>query len=379
MPDYPQIPIAFGARVLPSPYFEATLDQGVGGLTVYNHMLMPMFFSGLEDEYAGLLEGVAVWDVAGERQVEITGPDAAAFTQYLVTRDVTRVKPGRARYTLVCQDDGGILNDPVLLRLAADHFWLSLADSDILLWAKGVAHGSGFDVALGEPDVSPLQVQGPRSADLMRPLFGAVVDELRFYQFVETDLEGVPVVVSRTGWSGEFGYEIFLRDGSKGRWLWERLFEAGEPYGVIPGAPNQIRRIEAGLLSYGTDMDATMNPLELGLEKFVDLDGPDDFIGKAALQEVAGRGPARLRTGLWVGGDPIRQGPIRWWPVTAGGTEIGFVTSAVWSPGLERNIAFAVVAAGHAAPGRGAVVHTPDGDRPAETTAIPFEAPRYRG
>ncbi len=378
MPDYPSVPISYNARVRPSPYFEATLAHGVGAMTVYNHMLMPMFFTDVEDEYHRLVDGVAVWDVGGERQVEITGPDAAAFTQYLVTRDVAKVAPGRARYTLVCQEDGGILNDPILLRLAENHFWLSLADSDILLWAKGVAHGSVFDVALVEPDVSPLQVQGPRSPDLMRPLFGPIVDELAFYQFVETDLEGVPVVVSRTGWSGEFGYEIFLRDGSKGSWLWERLFEAGAPYDVAPGAPNQIRRMEAGLLSYGTDMDATMNPLELGLEKFVDLEGPDDFIGKTALREVAATGPLRRRIGLFVEGDPIRQPPVRWWPVSVDGTRVGVVTTAVWSPALEHNIAFAVVTREHAEVGRDVVVHTAAGDRTAVTTNIPFEAPRYR-
>ncbi len=378
MPAYRPVPIAYSSRTRPSPYFEATLDHGVGAFTVYNHMLLPMHFGDPEAEYHGLLASVSVWDVAGERQVEITGPDAAAFTQYLVTRDVTKVRPGRARYTLVCQDDGGVLNDPVMLRLAENHFWLSLADADILLWAKGVAHGSRYDVTIREPDVSPVQVQGPKSADLMRPLFGEIVDTLKFYQFVETDLEGVPVVVSRTGWSGEFGYEVFLRDGSRGAWLWERLFEAGEPFNVTPGAPNQIRRVEAGLLSYGTDMDASINPLELGLEKFVDLDGPDDFVGKAALREVASRGPARRRTGLFVDGDPIRLGPIRWWPVLAAGEVIGFVTSAVWSPGLEDNIAYALVAAEHAEPERSVVVRTPDGDRAATTTAIPFEEPRYR-
>ncbi len=378
MPRYRPVPISYSARVRPSPYFEATLAAGAGAMTIYNHMLMPMHYGDPEGEYRGLVDGVSVWDVAGERQVEITGPDAAAFTQYLVTRDVTKVRPGRARYTLVCQDDGGILNDPVLLRLADDHFWLSLADSDILLWAKGVAHNSGHDVSIREPDVSPLQIQGPKSPDMLRPLFGDVVDSLKFYRFVETDLDGVPVVLSRTGWSGEHGYEVFLRDGSRGAWLWERLFEAGALYGVIPGAPNQIRRVEAGLLSYGTDMDASTNPLELGLEKFVDLDGPDDFIGKAALQRVAADGPARQRIGLFVDGAPIRQPPIRWWPVSAGGQDVGVVTSATWSPGLERNLAYAVVRAQHAVVDREMLVHTPDGDRPATTTAIPFEAPRYR-
>ncbi len=378
IPDYPDLPLSLNARVRPSPFFEATLDHGIGAVTVYNHMMMPVSYEGMEQGYNDLTEGVTIWDVGGERQVEVTGPDAARFTQYLVTRDVSKIAVGRARYALVCQGDGGILNDPVLLRLGEDHFWLSLADSDILLWAKGVAHDSPFDVNLIEPDVAPLQVQGPRSADLMRPLFGSIVDELGFYQFVDIDLDGVPLVVSRTGWSGEFGYEIFLRDGSRGRWLWERLFEAGAPLGVKAGAPNNIRRMEAGLLSYGNDMDSSLNPLELGLEKFVDLEGADDFIGKSALVEVARAGPARRRIGLFVGGGPIRQSPIRWWPVTAAGERIGVVTSATWSPGLEKNIAFAVVTAQHAVPDLTLTVHHPEAPRDATTTPIPFVDPRYR-
>lgn len=345
---------------------------------MYNHMVMPVSYEGVEQDYHDLTGGVTIWDVGGERQVEITGPDAAGFAQYLVTRDVTAIDVGRARYTLICQDDGGVLNDPVLLRLAPDHFWLSLADSDVLLWAKGVAHGAGLEVSLSEPDVSPLQVQGPRSVDLMVRLLGERVDGLKFYQFFEADLDGVPLVVSRTGWSGEHGYEIFLRDGSRGRWLWERLFEVGEALGVKPGAPNNIRRMESGLLSYGTDMDSSMNPLELGLHRFVDLDGPDDFIGKGALTEILAEGPARGRVGLFIGGEPIRQSPIRWWPLMIDGAEVGVVTSATWSPQLQKNIAYAVVATEHAVPGLTVSVSTPGGPVDAITTAIPFLDPRYR-
>ena len=370
--------MSLNARVRPSPYFESTLEHGVGSVTVYNRTVMPVHYGSVEAGYHDLTESVTVWDVGGQRQVEIAGPDAAGLTQYLVTRDVTQIPVGRARYTLVCQEDGGILNDPVLLRLDEDRFWLSLADSDILLWAKGVAHGLGPDVEITEPDVSPLQVQGPKSADLMRPLFGPIVDELKFYQFIETDLDGVPLVVSRTGWSGELGYEIFLRNGSKGDWLWQRLFEAGEPQGVRAGAPNNIRRMEAGLLSYGTDMDSTMNPLELGLGKFVDLDGDQDFIGKKALVEIARSGPERGRIGLFIEGEPIRQPPIRWWPVTVSDEDAGVVTSATWSPGVERNIAYAVLTAEHAVPGRTVTVDAPDGLLQATTTPIPFVDPRYR-
>ena len=340
-------------------------------------MMMPDYFEGVEADYWALVDGVSVWDVGCERQVEITGPDAARFTQYLVTRDVTRLEPGRARYGLVCQEDGGILNDPVLLRLGQNHFWLSLADSDILLWARGVAHGIDFDVSLCEPDVSPLQVQGPRSVELARRVFGEWVDDLGFYHFAEVTLEGVPMVLARTGWSGEVGFEVFLRDGDEGAWLWDRVFEAGEDLGVKAGAPNNIRRIEAGLMSYGTDMDASMNPWEVGLERFVDLDGDDDFIGRRALEDVAAAGPRRRRIGLFISGDPIWQGPIRWWTVVHGDMEAGVVTSAVWSPGLERNIAIAVVDSRQAAEDDFVVV-LPEGERAARRSAIPFVAPRYR-
>lgn len=346
-------------------------------MSVYNHMMLPAYIEGVEADYWNLVEGVSVWDVGAERQVEITGTDAARFTQYLVTRDVTKIAPGRARYTLVCQDDGGILNDPVLLRLAESHFWLSLADSDILLWAKGVAHGGHFDVSLREPDVSPLQVQGPKSVDLMRRVFGERVEDLGFYHFFEDDLEGVPLVVARTGWSGEIGFEIFLRDGSRGAWLWERLFSAGEDLDVTAGAPNAIRRIEAGLKSYGTDMDASMNPWEVGLERFVDLETDDGFIGKEALGRVATSGPKRRPIGLIISGERLAHGPIRWWPVSHGRGEVGFVTSAVWSPGLEKNIAFAVVSSELADEDRFEVI-MPHETRGASATTMPFVPPRYR-
>lgn len=373
----PDVRLALSARVRPSPFFEATVGHDLRSATVYNHMLLPVAYEGV-DGYSALTERVTVWDVGGERQVEITGPDSARFTQYLVTRDVTRIRPGQARYTLVCQEDGGILNDPVLLRLAPDHFWLSLADSDLLLWAKGVAHNSGFDVSLGEPDVSPVQVQGPRSPELMRSLFGDLVDQLAFYQFVEIDLEGVPLVVARTGWSGERGYEIFLRASEWGTWLWERLFAAGEPFGVAPGAPNNVRRIEAGLLSYGTDMDSSMNPFEMGLDKFVDLEATDDFIGMDALARVAEEGPGRQRIGLLIDDDPILDGPLRRWPVSVDDSEVGVVTSAAWSPALGRNIAFALMASDHARATADVTVLTPEGPRPAAATTLPFIGPRYR-
>jgi aminomethyltransferase len=246
-----------------------------------------------------------------------------------------------------------------------------------LLWAKGVAHYSEFDVEIREPDVSPIQIQGPKSPDLMQAVFGSAIDKLGFYHFLETTLEGVPMLVARTGWSGEVGYEIFLRDGSKGGWLWDRLFAAGRPFGVMPGAPNNIRRMEAGFLSWGSDMDSNTNPFEMGLGKFVELDSESDFIGKGALSKIAAVGPTRRLIGLFIEGDPIVQGPLRRWPVTASGGAIGFVTSATWTPGMKRNIAFAILESHFSAEGQEVYVVTPDGERTASTTAIPFVDPRY--
>ena len=361
-------------RLRPSPFFEATRKAGVQSFTTYNHMLLPMRFTSMEEEYEALTNAVTVWDVAAQRQVEIQGPDAAALTQYLCTRDISRIEPGQARYTFVCNHAGGILNDPVLLRLAADHFWLSLSDSDILLWAQAVASERGMDVVVREPDVAPLQVQGPRSGELIGAVFGPEVRDQKYYDFVELEMEGVPLVVSRTGWSGEYGYEVFLRDGSKGEWLWGRLFAAGEPYGVVPACPNQIRRIEGGMLSYGTDMDSSVTPLELGFDRYVQLDAADDFIGRDALAAQAARGVDRRLTGLRIGGEPVAHNP-ELLDVRADGAKVGHLTSMVYSPRFDANLGYVFVGVEHAAAGRSLEVVLPNGPRFGVTEPIPFVDP----
>ena len=358
-------------RLRPSPYFEATLKAGVQAFTTYNHMLLPMRYTSTEDEYETLIHGVTIWDVAAERQVEIQGPDAAALTQYLCTRDVSLIRPGQARYTFLCNYQGGVINDPVLLKLAEGHFWLSLADRDILLWAQAVGAERGFDAVVREPDVSPLQVQGPLSGDLVGDVFGPEVRDQKYYNFVAIEHDGVPLVVSRTGWSGEFGYEIFLRDGSKGEWLWDLLFAAGEKYGVKPAAPNQIRRIEGGILSCGTDMDDTVTPLELGFDRLVQFDSDDDFIGREALAEQQSRGIERKLTGFRFGGEPLRVNSLHL-DVTRGGDTVGYVTSVIYSPRFEANIGFAIVDVAHAAPGTELGIELPTGSVTAVTEAIPF-------
>ena len=239
-----------GARLRRSPFFEATQRYGAKAYTVYNHMLFPIRFGDLEEEYWHLVSHVTLWDVSVERQVEITGPDALALADMLTPRDLSRCPVGQGRYVVIMGEDGGIINDPVLLRLGDNHFWLALADSDVLLWARGVAVHSGLKVEIREPNVSPLQVQGPKAKPVMQALFGDRVLGLRYYQFIETALDGIPVVVTRTGWTGEVGYEIYLRDGSRGDELWERIMAAGKPYELRPTGPSDIRRIEAGILNW---------------------------------------------------------------------------------------------------------------------------------
>ena len=369
--------LAIGPRVRKSPFFEATRRYGCKCYTVYNHTYMPVFYQSPEADFQRLIDDVTLWDVAAERQVEITGPDAARFTQLLVPRDLSNCAIGQCKYVILTDDGGGVINDPVLLRLGENHFWLSLADSDVLLWARGIAVSAGMDVRIVEPDVSPLQVQGPKSTALMTDLFGDWIESLRYYWFQETKLDGIPLVVSRTGWSGERGYEIFLRDGQYGDRLWERIMEAGRRYDIAPGAPSAIRRIEAGLLSHGADMTIENNPFELGLGRLIDLDQPADFIGKAALRRIKEAGVARRLVGLEIGGErlPTNEDP---WPVGIGDGPLGQVTSAVHSPRLGRNIALAMVSNDHARDDAELVVETPAGSRSARVVPMPFFDPKKR-
>jgi glycine cleavage system aminomethyltransferase T len=357
-----------------SPYFDATIRAGCGRFSFANHMYQPAAFGDPIEEYWKLVTGVTLWDVGTERQVEITGPDALAFTNSLTPRDLTTCPVGRCRYVLITAPDGGIVNDPVLLRLGENHFWLSTSDSDLLLWAKGVAINSDLRVEIGEPDVSPVQIQGPSSTGVIAGLFDGRV-ALDPYQFVESDLDGVPVVVSRTGWSGEVGYEIFLRDGRHGDLLWERVLAAGEPFGIVVTGPSDINRVEAGILGYRCDMDLGTNPYEVGLDRLVDLDAPADFIGKTALARIRDAGVSRLLVGIEIAGEPLPEPFQARWPVTVDGTTIGEVTVAVYSPRLEKTIGYAMVDVAHSALGSRLEVRAPWGVVPAMVAEKPFIKP----
>jgi aminomethyltransferase len=364
-----------GARLRRTPYFEATQRYDPQGFTVYNHMLFPVNYDDFETEYWKLLKGVTVWDVSVERQVEITGPDAFQFTNLLTPRDLSKCEVGQGKYVVITDEQGGIINDPVLLRLGDNHFWLALADSDVLLWAKGVAIHSGMDVEIVEPDVSPMQVQGPKSKDVMQKLFGDRVLELPYYYSIETELDGIPVIVTRTGWTGEVGYEIYLRDGSQGVALWEKVMEAGRPYDIAPTGPSDIRRIEAGILNYGADMTLENNPYEVGLGWLVDLDQADNFIGKAALQRIKAEGVQRKLVGIEIEGAPLPFNATKW-PVLSEGQHIGQVTSAIYSPRLQKNIGYAMVPVAQAGLGTPFAIEIPAaGQRPATVVRKPFVDP----
>ena len=366
----------FGTQIRKSPYFDATVRWGAKGFSVYNHMYIPRDFGDPEQNFWNLVNDAILCDVAVERQVEITGPDAAAFVQKLTPRDLSKMAVGQCKYILITNADGGILNDPILLRLAENHFWISLADSDILLWAQGVAVHSGMDVTIREPDVSPLQLQGPRSGEIMRALFGDSILDLKYYWLREVDLDGIPLIVSRTGWSSELGYELYLRDGSQGDALWERIMATGMGYGLKPGHTSSIRRIEGGMLSYHADADITTNPFELGFDRLVNLDMEADFIGKAALRRIKEQGVTRQQVGLIIDCDPLKGPNTTFWAINKGGSTIGKVTSAVYSPRLDRNIALAMVAVDCAVIGSEVEVITPSGPARATVVERPFYDPK---
>lgn len=366
----------FGTQIRKSPYFEATVRWGAKGFSVYNHMYIPRDFGDPEQNFWNLINNAILCDVAVERQVDITGPDAARFMQTLTPRDLSKLAVGQCKYVLITNADGGILNDPILLRLEENRFWLSLADSDILLWAQGVAVHSGLDVTIREPDVSPLQLQGPKSGEVMRALFGDGIMDLKYYWLRRVELDGIPLVVSRTGWSSELGYELYLQDSSRGDELWERIMAAGKPHGLKPGHTSSIRRIEGGMLSYHADADITTNPYELGLDRLVNLDSGVDFIGKAALQRIKAAGVSRKQVGLVIEGAPLGGPNTTFWPIHRDGAVIGKVTSAIHSPRLKQNIALAMVAVDHAAIGTRVRVATGQGMFDAAVADRPFYDPK---
>ena len=365
----------FGPRYRKSPFFECTRRAGCRAWGIYNHMYIPNYYDDPLEEYRSLTEDVTLWDVSVERIVEITGPDASEFTNRLTPRDLTKCAVGQGKYVLITAEDGGIVNEPVLLRVGENRWWLALSDSDAGLWARGYSAGCGLDVRVREPEIYPVQVQGPKSIDVMTALFGGEVAKIRYYWTMETDLDGIPVVISRTGWSAEIGFEIYLCDPSRGEELWNRIMEAGEPHRIRPIAPSQIRRIEAGIFRYGADLTIENNPYEItGLERLVE-DQDADYIGKRALMRIRAEGVSRKLVGVVLDGEDRLPGRPDVAPVYRDGEEIGKVTVLVWSPRMQRNIGYVWVPIGLAAPGNALEVTTLDGTAPGRTAAVPFFDP----
>ena len=368
----------FGTQIRKSPYFDATVRWGAKDFSVYNHMYIPRDFGDPEQNFHNLINEAILCDVSVERQVEITGPDAYKFVQLLTPRDLTKLSIGQCKYVLIVNNEGGILNDPVLLRLGENHFWLSLGDSDILLWAQGVAVNSGLDVIINEPAVSRLQLQGPKSAKIMQNLFGDEILDLKYYWLREIELENIPLVVSRTGWSSEFGYELFLRDGSKGDLLWEKIMAAGKDFGLKPGHTSSIRRIEGAMLSYHADADIHTNPFEVGLDRLVSFNTDIDYVGKEALKKIKTEGIKRKQIGLILNCDPLKGPNTTFWEIIKDNKIIGKVTSAVYSPRLKKNIALAIISIGESKIGNIIDVKTSDSVIKGTIVEKPFFDPKKK-
>lgn len=329
--------IAIGARVRKSPFFDKTVEAGVTGFTVYNHMYMPTGYGDPQSEYNRLIHGVAMWDVSVERQVELVGKDAEKLARILTPRNLNNTKVGQGRYVPLCDHRGVMINDPVLLPVDEDRYWLSIADSDISLWARAIAAERNLDVLVHEPDVSPLAIQGPKAVDVVAALFGEWIRELKFFGFKSITLEGMDLIVARSGWSKQGGFEIYLQNSLHGPKLWDLVKEAGKPFDIGPGNPNYIERIESGLVSYGADTDDQTTPYEMGLGKFVNLDQDIEFIGKNALLELSKHEPKRRFTGFHILGDMLAVAQQKW-PVSFNGEKAGFISASCYSPRLGMNI-----------------------------------------
>ncbi len=368
----------YGTQIRRSPFYEATLRWGAKGFSVYNHMYIPRDFGDPEQNFNNLINEAILCDVGVERQVEISGKDATRFMQYLTPRNLSKLAVGQCKYILITNEQGGILNDPVLLRMSEDRYWISLADSDILLWAQGVAVHSGMEVNICEPDVSPVQVQGPKSQDIMLAVFGESIADLRYFHWTAATLEGMPLIISRTGWSSEFGYEIFINDSAHGDRLWEHLMAVGGPMGLHPGHTSSIRRIEGGMLSYHADMNIHTNPYELGLGRLVDLEMPADFVGKAALRAIKQKGITRSQVGIRIDCPSSVPSNNTFWKIIKADKQIGYVTSAIYSPRLKQTIALAMMDLAHSELGTTAVVEAEGNSYPIEVVPKPFYDPNKK-
>ncbi|MBA3689959.1 MAG: glycine cleavage system protein T [Actinobacteria bacterium] len=367
----------FGPWYRASPFFDATRRAGCTSYDIYNHMYLPAYYDDPETEYWALSGGVTMWDVGVERTVEVSGPDADRLIDLITCRDLTTCAVKQAKYMLVTGPDGSILNDPVLLHVAKDRWWMQLADSDAHLYAMGVGAAAGLDAEVTLPDVHPMQVQGPLAARTLEKLVGPAIYDIRYYWIDDFEIVGIPVVISRTGWTAIPGFEINLLDGSRGDDLWNAVADAGAEFDIRPIAPCEARRIEGGIFNYGSDIRLGDTPFHVsGLERLVE-EQPQDYIGKAALEELRAEGVDRKLVGIEIEGDELRAEMSTFWPVSSGGRPVGHMTDAVWSPGLKKNIGYVWVPIELAGPGNRLDIEAEDGAAHVGTTAtIPFVDPK---
>ena len=360
-----------------TPYTDRVETLGVSGYSIVNHTLLPKSFQRtLEEDYWHLKEHVQLWDVGCQRQVELRGPDASRLAQWMTPRDLRTMQVGQCYYAPLTDEYAGLLNDPVLIKRACDWYWFSIADSDVLLWAKGLALGMKFDVQVSEPDVWPLAVQGPRAEDLVASVLGDRIRRIRYFEFCECAFSGRDLVVARSGYSKQDGFEIYLDDSTLGSALWDALWQAGAGMQIAPGCPNLIERIEGGLLSYGNEMTRQNNPLEINLDRFCHLEGEVDYIGRTALETIASNGPSQRMRGVLIGGPPCPPCG-KPWPVTVGETQVGQITSATWSPSFKENVALSLIQKDYWTAGTQVTVQLPAGDKVKGTVVtLPFDVPR---
>ena len=350
-------------RLRRTPFSDGVEAAGVKAYTVYNHMLLPTVFRSIVEDYHHLKSAVQIWDVSVERQVELRGPDAARLMQMLTPRDLRGMNAGQCYYVPIVDETGGMLNDPVAVKLAEDRWWISIADSDLLLWVKGIANGYRLDVLVDEPDVSPLAVQGPRADELMARVFGDSVKDIKFFRYGWFDFQGRSIVVARSGYSKQGGFEIYVEGSDIGMPLWNALMEAGKDLDVYAGCPNLIERIEGGLLSYGNDMNDDNTPHECGLGKFCNTSTAIGCVGRDALLRVAKEGPVKQLRPIEIHGDAVPPCD-RLWPLMDGDRQVGTVSSAAYSPDFATNVAIGMVRMTHWDAGSELDVLTPNGIQP---------------
>jgi glycine cleavage system aminomethyltransferase T len=359
------------ARLRPSPFYESAVAEGMVAASIYNRMIMPTSYGHPEEEYWRVINGVSQWDVGVERQVQLKGPDAGRLAQILAPRDLSKCKHGQGKYVPLCNHKGTVINDPIVLKLADDLYWMSIADSDIWYWAGAIAAERGLNVEVSEPDVSPMALQGPKAEDVVASVLGDWVRELKYFWFKEAEIEGIPIVVQRSGWSKQGGFELYLRDGSKGTQLWNIFKEAGQPWGIGPGAPATAERTESGLVSVGGDTDEDTNPFEVRLGQYVNLDVADDVVGIQALRRIHAEGIKRHQLGLILEGETAAPLGFKREDVSHNGSRVGMMTNCVWSPRMKANIGYALINVSAQA-GDEVIIHRGTGPVAAKLVELPF-------